>query len=81
LMVKELESRLADRDITITVTEAAKAFIIDKGYEPAFGARPLKRFIQKNIETLVGRYIIKEQISKGADFVIDYMDGALVVKD
>ena len=58
LLITDLNKRLADREIEISVTDEAKAFIIDHGYDPIYGARPLKRYLQKNVETLVARLIL-----------------------
>lgn len=79
LMVKDLEKRLVDRGMTIRLTDAAMAHVIQEGYDPTFGARPLKRYIQRHIETLLGRTIIERQISSGVRFTIDYANGELVV--
>jgi ATP-dependent Clp protease ATP-binding subunit ClpB len=58
LMMKDLNKRLADKEITISLTPAAKALITRNGYDPVYGARPLKRYLQKNVETLVARLIL-----------------------
>ena len=58
LLLKGLENRLQDRQITLKVTDKAKQFIVDNGYDVAFGARPLKRFIQNNVETLIAKYML-----------------------
>ena len=63
LMVKDLNKRLAGQEITIKLTDEAKSAIIDQGYDPVYGARPLKRFIQKNVETLVARMILAGEVS------------------
>ncbi|MTI67927.1 MAG: ATP-dependent chaperone ClpB [Firmicutes bacterium] len=79
LLVKDLEKRLSDKNITIKLTDNAKEYILENGYEPSFGARPLKRFIQRNIETLVGRLIIEGEITSDMDLTVDY-DNKLTVK-
>lgn len=71
LQVADLNKRLAAQQLKIALTEAAKAFITDKGYDPAFGARPLKRFIQKHVETLSARLILRGDVHEGGTIVID----------
>ena len=72
LMVKNLNKRLAGQEITIKLTDEAKSAIIDQGYDPVYGARPLKRFIQKNVETLVARMILAGEVSTQSAIIIDY---------
>ncbi len=72
LMLVSLQKRLADKQLTVTVTDAAKNFIIEDGFEPAFGARPLKRYIQRTVETLVARKIIATDLEPGTELVVDY---------
>ena len=72
LMVKDLNKRLAGQEITIKLTDEAKSAIIDQGYDPVYGARPLKRFIQKNVETLVARMILAGEVSTQSVIIIDY---------
>ncbi len=71
-MVKDLNKRLAGQEITIKLTDEAKSAIIDQGYDPVYGARPLKRFIQKNVETLVARMILAGEVSTQSAIIIDY---------
>ena len=72
LMVKDLNKRLAGQEITIKLMDEAKSAIIDQGYDPVYGARPLKRFIQKNVETLVARMILAGEVSTQSAIIIDY---------
>ncbi len=72
LMVKDLNKRLAGQEITIKLTDEAKSAIIDQGYDSVYGARPLKRFIQKNVETLVARMILAGEVSTQSAIIIDY---------
>ena len=72
LLMADLNSRLADREITIKLTESAKQHIIDQGYDQVYGARPLKRYLQKNVETLVAKMILAGSISTQSAIVIDY---------
>lgn len=78
LLMADLNSRLADREITIKITESAKQHIIDQGYDQVYGARPLKRYLQKNVETLVARMILAGSVSTQSAIVIDYDGTALV---
>lgn len=61
LLVGDLEERLKERDMTIELTEEALNFMVHEGYDPKYGARPLKRYIQRHLETLLGRTIIKRR--------------------
>ncbi len=78
LIMAELNDRLADRQIKIELTKEAKQFVIDAGYDPVYGARPLKRFIQKNVETLAAKKILSGQVAMEETIVIDLKDGQLV---
>ncbi|WP_035778735.1 ATP-dependent chaperone ClpB [Butyrivibrio sp. MC2013] len=74
LIVTDLNKRLADREISISLTDAAKAYIADEAYDPSYGARPLKRYIQKNVETMAAKLILSGNINPGA--VISFDKGA-----
>ena len=80
LIVANLNKRLVDKDIEIVLTDEAKKYVADNGYDPVYGARPLKRFIQKNVETLVARVILEGRISMGDVITIDVANNQLVVK-
>lgn len=80
LLISDLEKRLKEKRLKITVTDEAKANIIESGYDITYGARPLKRFLQSSIETLLARKIISEDISPDTTMIIDYENGSLVVK-
>ena len=71
LMLKELSSRLEDKQLSINVSDAAKAELIEEGYDPIYGARPLKRLIQRKVETLVARSIIADELSEGDTIYVD----------
>lgn len=71
LLLAELNDRLADRELTLALTENAKAFIAEHGYDPVYGARPLKRYMQKHVETLAARLILGGEVSTGNTIVID----------
>ncbi len=72
LMMKDLNSRLADKEIVIELSDSAKHVIIEQGYDQVYGARPLKRYIQKNVETLVGRMILAGEVSTQSTVILDY---------
>ena len=72
LMLESLQKRLADKQLTVTVTDAAKNFIIEDGFDPNFGARPLKRYIQRTVETLVAKTIIAIDLEPGTELIVDY---------
>ena len=80
LLVAGLNKRLADKELTCMLTPAAKAFVVDNGYDPQFGARPLRRFLQSQVETLIGRKIIADDVLPGATLTVDVENGRLTVK-
>jgi ATP-dependent Clp protease ATP-binding subunit ClpB len=80
LLMKELNERLANKEITIKLTELAKEFIVNEAYDPIYGARPLKRYLQKSVETISAKLILKEEISEDGTIVIDMKEGNLVGK-
>jgi len=80
LMLNDLSKRLKDKQLTITVTDRAKDYIVEQGYDPMYGARPLKRYIQRNVETLIGRMIISKDLEPNTNFEIDYDGNKLVIK-
>ena len=71
LMVADLNKRLADREVTIKLTPAAKDYIVENGYDPAYGARPLRRYLQKTVETLSAKLILSGNVDAGDEIVID----------
>lgn len=79
-MVHQLQVRLTEQNIVLNVTEAAKEFIADQGYDPVYGARPLKRFIQKHLETKIARKIIAGTVKLKEGITIDYDHDELVLK-
>ena len=79
LMLQDLEKRLADKQITLRVTDRAKDHIIECGYDPLYGARPLKRFIQQKLETLIARAIIGDQLRTSGVAVVDYDGSSLTL--
>ena len=80
LMVKELNDRLADQELSLELTDAAKRDVIDNGYDPVYGARPLKRYLQKYVETLTARKILSGEVHTGDTLVLDVENGEYVVK-
>jgi len=79
LMISDLQQRLKDKQLTVRVTDAAKDLIIAESYEPAYGARPLKRYLQRKVETLIARRIIAGDTEPGQTMTIDCRDGALEI--
>ena len=80
LLLSELNDRIADRDLKVELTDSAKQFVVDHGYDPVYGARPLKRFLQKNVETLAARTILSGEVGMGDVIDIDVENDALVAK-
>ncbi|MBQ7469688.1 ATP-dependent chaperone ClpB [Pseudobutyrivibrio sp.] len=80
LIIEELNGRLADRQLRIHLTDAAKQFVIDQGYDPVYGARPLRRYIQKNVETMAAKIILAGDISEGTVITIDSDGTQLLAK-
>ncbi len=81
LMLEDLKYRLSGKNLSLEVTEAAKDYIIEKGYDPNYGARPLKRLIQSEVETLIAKEIIKKDIPAGSVLKVDEADGRLTVSE
>lgn len=71
LIMEDLNERLKDREITLELTPEAKHYIVEEGYDPVYGARPLKRFVQKHVETLAAKMILADQITSGEGILID----------
>ena len=80
LMMKNLNHRLEDKQLSITLSPAAKELIIDQGFDPVYGARPLKRYLQSHVETLVARRIIAADVAPGTALQVDAENGQLVVR-
>ena len=78
LMLKDLRQRLADKEVGFAITDAAKDYIIDNGFDPNYGARPLRRFIQRKVETLIARKLIADDIAPGSTLTVDY-DGEKLI--
>ena len=79
LMVRELSDRLADQELSLELTDAAKQMVVDNGYDPVYGARPLKRYLQNYVETLTAKKILSGDVHAGDTIVLDVKDGAFTV--
>ena len=79
LLIASLQSRIEDKQLKLVVTDEARKFIADNGYDPIYGARPLKRFIQHNVETIVARKILESDLEPDTTLTVDVKDGSLVV--
>ena len=75
LMVADVNRRLAEKELKVELTAAAKAYVTENGYDPAYGARPLRRYLQKHVETLAARIILEGNVSVGQTIVIDTDEG------
>ena len=80
LQLQDLEKRLKERNLDLEVTYPARKFIADSSFDPLYGARPMKRFVQSNVETIIARYILSSQLSLGDTLEVDLEDGKLVVR-
>ena len=74
LLVRDVNKRLVEREVSIELTDAAKEFVVEGGYEPMYGARPLKRYLQKHVETLAARLLLEGNVGRGDVIVIDVTD-------
>ncbi len=79
LLTRDLESRLKDQDLRLELSEPAREFIARQGYDPVFGARPLKRYLQHSLETRIGRALVGGEIPPGSDLLVEIVDGQLTV--
>ena len=80
IMVESLRKRLADRALKLEITDAAKQLIISRGYDPLYGARPLRRYLQSSVETLIARTILSGELSAGSTITVDAENGELVCR-
>jgi ATP-dependent Clp protease ATP-binding subunit ClpB len=81
LLLKDLKRRLSDRQLDIAVTQAAKEAIVDGGYDVSYGARPLKRYLQSKLETMIARHIISNDPAPGVTLRVDYQNGAFTLDE
>jgi ATP-dependent Clp protease ATP-binding subunit ClpB len=79
LLFNDLNKRLSDKQLTISATSKAKNYIAEAGYDPVYGARPLKRFVQSKVETLIGKMIISKDLNPGTNLVVDYDGNRLFI--
>ena len=77
LLVADVNKRLADKELTVSLTDAAQSYIVEHGYDPVYGARPLKRYLQKHVETLAARLILADGVRAGDTIEIDLENGEL----
>ena len=80
ILLAGLQQRLADKTLKLELTDAARELVIDKGFDPAFGARPLKRYLQSKVETLVAKQILRADLSPGSTITIDVKNGELICR-
>ena len=80
LLAADVNKRLEDKELQIELTDAAKSFIVEGGYDPMYGARPLKRYLQKNVETLAAKLILGGNVGREDTILIDVVDGKLTAK-
>ena len=81
LQIADLQRRLTDKQLRVELTPAAKTFIVDSGYDPIYGARPLKRFIQSKVETLIAKKILQADVKPRETLLVGYDGNQLVVKN
>jgi ATP-dependent Clp protease ATP-binding subunit ClpB len=80
LLLAGLNHRLADKQLTVELTPAAKDYVIENGYDPLYGARPLRRFLQHTVETLVGKKLIADEVAPGSTIVVDCQGDDLIIR-
>ena len=79
-IIIDTEDRLKDKNLHLVVTESARKYIIDSAYDEKYGARPIKRFVQRNVETLIANAIINDKVKFGSTITIDFQDNKLILK-
>ena len=80
-IIKEVETRLSDKKITLSLTDKAKDFVINKAYDERYGARPIKRYVSRNIETLLAGAIINDEIKFNSNIIIDVSNDKFIIKE
>ncbi len=80
LLLKDLDKRLEAKKITLELSDAARNYIAGKGYDPVYGARPLRRYLQREVETRLARAILKDEAPEGSTVTFDFRDGDLVIR-
>ena len=81
LLINDVNRRLEDKELKVVLSDTAKDYIVDHGFDPMYGARPLKRYVQKSVETLAAKLILAGDVSTGDKILIDCENGTLVAKD
>ena len=79
-MINSLRKRLSERELKLELTESAKQLIIERGYDPLYGARPLRRYLQSSLETLIARRILSGDLSAGATITVDAENSELICR-
>ena len=79
LLLEELNHRLSEKELTLTLTKEAKEYVVEHGYDPVYGARPLKRYLQKYVETMAARFILAGEVQAGSVMVVDREGDGLVI--
>jgi ATP-dependent Clp protease ATP-binding subunit ClpB len=79
LLVADLRRRLADREIALELTDEARTFVAEKGFDPVYGARPLKRYLQREVETRIGRALVAGEVAEGSTLRVTVKDRRLEV--
>ena len=80
LQIQQLNKRLLEKQLRCTLTEAAKTYIVDEAFDPAFGARPLRRYVQHTVETMIAKRILRGDVSPGSELVVDVVNQELIVR-
>ncbi|MBR6120715.1 MAG: AAA family ATPase, partial [Oscillospiraceae bacterium] len=80
LQINQLNKRLLDKQLRCTLTEAAKSYIVDAAFDPAFGARPLRRYVQHTVETMIAKRILRGDVSPGSELIVDVAGGELLIR-
>ena len=81
LLAQDINKRIADKEISLTFTDCANDYIVEHAYEPAYGARPLKRYIQKHVETLLARKILADEVKMGGSLILDADDSGMFIRE
>lgn len=79
MLVASLSKRIEDRRLRLTITDKAKDFIVDHGYDPVYGARPLKRYLQSKVETLLAKKMLESDLEPNSELIVEERDGDLTV--
>ena len=80
LQIAKLNGRLAEQQITVKLTEAAKIAIVDASYDPQYGARPLRRYVQHTVETMLSKQLLRGEVLPGQTVTVDAVDGELILR-